>query len=182
MKNRYLELFTSFFKIGAFTFGGGYAMIPLITHETVENKKWNSEKDIMDVVAIAESTPGPIAATAATFVGYRTAGIPGAVCATLGVVLPSFLIILFISGVLTHFSELRAVRYAFMGVRAGVLALMLKALYSMYKQCPKHKAAYAIAAAAFALSAFTGISALLIILACAIAGYVCAAVTKEAKK
>ena len=88
-----LDLFLTFLKIGAFTFGGGYAMIPLIQREICENKKWISEQEITDIVAISESTPGPVAVNAATFVGYRTNGFVGAFIATLGVVLPSFLII-----------------------------------------------------------------------------------------
>ena len=91
--NLYIKLFLTFLKIGAFTFGGGYAMIPLISREAVENHKWIEDKDILDIVAIAESTPGPIAVNAATFVGYRVGGVLGAFCATLGVVLPSFVII-----------------------------------------------------------------------------------------
>ena len=92
--NKNLDLFLTFMKIGAFTFGGGYAMIPLIQREVCDDKHWLNEDDILEVVAIAESTPGPVAINAATFVGSRTAGTLGAVCATLGVVLPSFLIIL----------------------------------------------------------------------------------------
>lgn len=88
------SLFGTFFKIGAFTFGGGYAMIPLIQREVVEKRRWMEQSDILDIVAIAESTPGPIAINTATFVGYRTGGLVGAGCATLGVVLPSFVIIL----------------------------------------------------------------------------------------
>ena len=95
--NKNLELFLTFMKIGAFTFGGGYAMIPLIQHEVCDNKHWLNEDDILEVVAIAESTPGPVVINAATFVGSRTAGTLGAVCATLGVVLPSFVIILIIA-------------------------------------------------------------------------------------
>lgn len=95
--NKNLDLFLTFMKIGAFTFGGGYAMIPLIQREVCDNKQWLNEDDILEVVAIAESTPGPVAINAATFVGSRTAGTLGAVCATLGVVLPSFLIISLIS-------------------------------------------------------------------------------------
>ncbi len=90
MSNRYKELgkvFTTFLKIGAFTFGGGYAMIPLIQKEAVENHGWITDEDILEIIAIAESTPGPIAINSATFVGYRTCGVLGSVCATLGVVL-----------------------------------------------------------------------------------------------
>ena len=124
-------VFSTFLKIGAFTFGGGYAMIPLIERETVERRGWIEEKDILEIVAIAESTPGPIAINAATFVGWRVAGFWGAFCATVGVVIPSFVIIAAISYVLAAFEHLKAVRYAFFGIRAGVLALILKALVSM---------------------------------------------------
>ena len=109
--NKNLDLFLTFMKIGAFTFGGGYAMIPLIQREICDNKQWLNEDDILEVVAIAESTPGPVAINAATFVGSQTAGTLGAVCATLGVVLPSFLIISLISFVLKAFQESRAVQY-----------------------------------------------------------------------
>ena len=94
------ELFWAFFRIGSLTFGGGYAMIPLIQKETVEKKKWVSPEDIVDIVAIAESTPGPIAISASTFVGYRIAGVAGATLATIGVIVPSFIIIFVLSFVL----------------------------------------------------------------------------------
>ena len=89
-----LSIFSVFFRIGAFTFGGGYAMIPLIQKETVEKKKWITDDDILEIIAIAASTPGPIALTSATFVGYRVAGVLGALFGTVGMVLPSFTIIL----------------------------------------------------------------------------------------
>ena len=165
-----LELFSTFLKIGAFTFGGGYAMIPLIQREVVERKHWTSEQDILDVVAIAESTPGPIAINAATFVGYRVAGFAGAFFSTLGVVLPSFLIIVAISFVLRQFEDSRVVQYAFAGIRAGVLALILRALLSMYRQCPKNLFSYLLAAAAFICVAVLNVSVLLVILGCAAAG------------
>lgn len=107
--NKNLELFLTFMKIGAFTFGGGYAMIPLIQHEVCDNKHWLNEDDILEVVAIAESTPGPVVINAATFVGSRTAGTLGAVCATLGVVLPSFVIILIIAKFYEKFRKSRAI-------------------------------------------------------------------------
>ena len=127
----------TFMKIGAFTFGGGYAMIPLIQREVCENKKWIDQNDLLDIVAIAESTPGPIAINAATFVGSRTGGSVGACLATRGVVLPSFLIISLISLVLTEFQAVSAVQYACMGIRAAVLALILKALWMMLKASKK---------------------------------------------
>lgn len=168
---RCLELFQVFFKIGAFTFGGGYAMIPLIQREASEQKKWISEEDILEIVAIAESTPGPIAINAATFIGNRVAGFFGALCATLGVVLPSFCIIAVIAGVLRQFESLKAVRYAFWGIRAGVLALIVKALYTMYRQCPKNVVAYLIAGGAFVATLFSKINILWIIIGCGVAGW-----------
>ena len=167
-----LELFLTFLKIGGFTFGGGYAMIPLIQQEAVENKKWISDDDILEIVTIAESTPGPIAINAATFVGYRVGGVLGSAAATFGVVLPSFVIISIISFVLQQFREVRAVQYAFNGIRAGVLALLGKALYTMYKKSPKGWAAYVAMAAAFLITSFTNVSVLLVIIGCAVFGLI----------
>lgn len=168
--NQLIPLFTTFFKIGAFTFGGGYAMIPLIQKETSEQRGWVSNDDILEIIAIAESTPGPIAINAATFIGYKVYGLAGALCATFGLVLPSFLIILAISRVLDQFQHIRAVQFAFQGIRAGVLALICKALLSMYRQCPKHPVSYGIAAAAFFAAAFLHINVLWVIIGCATAG------------
>ena len=171
---RLWSLFCTFFKIGAFTFGGGYAMIPLIQKETVENRGWVTDDDILEIIAIAESTPGPIAINAATFVGYRTCGVLGAACATFGVVLPSFAIVLLISYVLEQFQELKAVQYAFNGIRAGVLALLFKALWGMFKKSPKGWAAYVVMAVAFVLTSFLDVNVLLVIIFCAVFGLVTA--------
>ena len=176
------SLFVTFFKIGAFTFGGGYAMIPLIQKETVENKGWITDDDILEIIAIAESTPGPIAINSATFVGYRTCGVLGAACATFGVVLPSFVIILAISYMLREFQELKAVQYAFNGIRVGVLALLFKALWGMYKKSPKGWAAYVVMAAAFVLTAFLNINVLLVIVLCAVFGLVTAILAERRAK
>ena len=148
-----LQIFWTFFKIGAFTFGGGYAMIPLIQREAVDNRKWVTEEDILDIVAIAESTPGPIAINSATFVGYRAGGVLGSAAATFGVVLPSFVIILALSFVLQKFQDFPAVKYAFMGIQAGVLALLFKALWTMYKKTPKGWVSYVVIGASFLLTA-----------------------------
>ncbi len=177
MKNRYKELwkvFATFFKIGAFTFGGGYAMIPLIQKEAVETHGWVTDEDILDIIAIAESTPGPIAINSATFVGYRTCGVLGSVCATLGVVLPSFVLIYAISFVLSRFQELKAVQYAFHGIRAGVLALLCKALWGMYKKNKKNAVAYIIMAGSFLLTAVLDVSVLPVLIGCAVFGLVTA--------
>lgn len=164
------ELFCTFFRIGAFTFGGGYAMIPLIQAETVEKKKWISDNDILEIVAIAESTPGPIAINSATFVGYRVAGVLGSVCATLGVVIPSFVVILVISFLLNEFAHITAVKYAFEGIRAGVLALIFRSLIKMYKQVPKNAFSYVVLGAAFVVAAFTNVNVIIIIALCALFG------------
>ena len=169
-----LALFLTFFKIGGFTFGGGHAMIPLIQREAVENKKWITDDDILEIIAIAESTPGPVAINSATFVGYRTAGFWGAVCATFGVVLPSFVIILAIAYLLNSFMEIKAVQYAFRGINAGVLALLFKALWNMYKKSPKGWVSYVVMGGSFLLTAVLKINIFIVIAGCAIFGLVTA--------
>ena len=169
-----LKIFLTFMKIGAFTFGGGYAMIPLIQKEAVENPKWVTDEDILNVVAIAESTPGPIAINAATFVGYQVAGFPGAVVATLGVVLPSFVIILGISCLMQQFQNLDAVRYAFNGIRVGVLVLLLKALWKMFKSNQKGWLAYVLMGLSFVLTTVCKLNTFLVIALCGILGLISA--------
>ena len=171
-RSQLLPLFLTFLKIGAFTFGGGYAMIPLIQRETVEGRKWITDEDVLEIIAIAESTPGPIAVNSATFVGSHVAGVPGAACATLGVILPSFVIILIVAGLLDAFQHLRVIQYAFFGIRAGVLALILRAFWTMFKKCPKGAVSYCIAAGAFILAAILKVNVLIVILCCALAGLI----------
>lgn len=160
----------TFLKIGAFTFGGGYAMIPLIQRETVDRRHWIRSEDILDIVAIAESTPGPIAINSATFVGYKVCGFWGALASTVGVVLPSFFVILAISKILDRFESLPMVKYAFSGIRAGVLALIVRAMISMYRACPKNLFSYIVMAAAFLSVAFFHVNVLLVIAGCAVLG------------
>ena len=173
------QIFATFFKIGAFTFGGGYAMIPLIQKETVENHKWITEDDILEIIAIAESTPGPIAINSATFVGYRTCGVLGSAAATLGVVLPSFMVIFVISFVLRQFQELKAVQYAFHGIRAGVMALLCKALWGMYKKNQKNWASYIVMAGSFLLTGILDVSVLPVLAGCAVFGLVTAKIMER---
>ena len=168
------QVFAAFFKIGAFTFGGGLAMIPLIQKEAVENHGWVTDDDILEIVAIAESTPGPIAINAATFVGYRAAGILGSAAATFGTVLPSFLIILVISYVLGQFQQIPAVQYAFWGIRAGVVAMLIKSLWTMYKKSPKGWVAYVAMAAAFIMNSILNLHILIVVGSCAVFGLVTA--------
>ena len=181
MGKPYGALFSAFFRIGAFTFGGGYAMIPLIQREAGEKRKWIDEKELAEIVAIAESTPGPIAINAATFIGRKVAGIGGAACATLGVVLPSFLLIAALSSALQAFRQERVVAYAFFGIRAGVLALIGKALYTLFRQCPKNALSWALMAGAFLASAALRVSALWIVVCCGAAGVAGALLGKEAE-
>lgn len=164
------KLFTAFLKIGMFTFGGGYAMIPLIQKEAVDKNKWVSNDDILDIIAISESTPGPISVNAATFIGYRVAGFWGAFVSTFGLVLPSFLIIYIISFVFDLFKTNEIFGYAFFGIRAGVLALIINALVKMYKQVNKSILSYFIIVLSFVLSTFTNINVIFVIILCGILG------------
>ena len=125
------QLFGTFSKIGAFTFGGGYAMIPLIQREVTERRRWLEDRDILDIVAIAESTPGPIAINTATFVGYQVCGTLGAFCATLGVVLPSFLIILLVARFYAAFRSSAIVSGAMGGLRPAVIGMIGAAVVSV---------------------------------------------------
>ena len=134
-----IELFLMFVKIGAFTFGGGYAMIPLIENNCVEKKKWITHDEMMNITVIAESTPGPIAINCATYVGYKRAGIIGAMFSTFGVVLPSFTIILLISMVLDGFLEIEVVANAFKGIKIAVGILIADAGWTMIQKMPKEQ-------------------------------------------
>ena len=167
-----LKLFIVFFKIGAFTFGGGYAMVPIIQSEVAEKRGWIKNEDILDILAISESTPGPIAINSATFVGYQVAGVLGSVMATLGVVLPSLIIISIVSYFFRQFLTFKVVKYAFLGIRAGVLALIVKAAKNMMKACPKNGVAYTIVALAFILTVVFDINVFAVIIGSAVTGLV----------
>ncbi len=135
--NKCLQLFLTQLKIGAFTFGGGYAMISILENEYVEKKKWLEHDEFMDVLAISESTPGPIAINSATYIGYKVGGILGSAIATLGVVLPSFIIIYLISLIFDKFMTFSAVAAAFKGIQACVVYLILSAGIKMFKKSDK---------------------------------------------
>ena len=133
----YLSLFLTMLKIGLFTFGGGYAMIALLENEFVAKKKWIDKDEFLDVAAIAESTPGPIAINAATYIGFKNAGIVGSIIATLGICIPSFVIIYAISLFFDAFLSLTLVAYAFKGIQICVVYLILSAGLKMLKQMRK---------------------------------------------
>ena len=145
-----LQLFLTFFKIGAFTFGGGYAMLSIITDNCVERKGWITHDEMMDITVIAETTPGPVAINCATFVGYKKAGLPGAIFATLGVVLPSFIVIYAISMFLEGFLEVTLIANAFKGIKIGVGVLILDVGMTMIKKLPKKPLPRSIAFSSFA--------------------------------
>ena len=129
----YLELFLTFFKIGLFTFGGGYAMLPLIREE-VAFHGWAGTEELINYIAVSESTPGPFAVNAATIIGRNAAGIPGALCATLGVVLPSFIVILIVSKLYEKFKKSRTIKGAMKGLKPAVIGLITAALITLGKQ------------------------------------------------
>jgi len=132
-----LDLFLTFAKIGGLTFGGGYAMLSVISDNCVERKKWITPDDMMNITVIAETTPGPDSVNCATFTGYRTAGIAGAIAATVGLVMPSFIVIYLISLFLNRFLEIPLVAYAFTGIKIGVGFLVLDAALGMMKKLAK---------------------------------------------
>ena len=143
------DLFLTFAKVGVFTFGGGYAMISVISDICVERKKWLTHDEMMNLTVAAESTPGPIAINCATYVGYKMAGMAGAILATLGIVLPSFAIIYVISMFLDGFLELSLVAKAFKGIKCCVGVLILSAGLTMLKKMPKKRQPRITAACAF---------------------------------
>ena len=145
-KNIYFDLFLTMLKIGAFTFGGGYAMISMFENEFVTNKKWVTDEEFLDLVAIAESTPGPIAINSSTYIGYKMGGIFGSVAATLGMVLPSFTIIYIISLFFDRFLSLSFVANAFRGIQACVVYLILSAGVKMFKSLKKNAVGFVILA------------------------------------
>ena len=146
LPKRLITLFLTFFKIGLFTFGGGYAMLSIIEDICVERKRWITHEEMMNVTVIAESTPGPIAINCASFVGYRQGGFLGASSATIGVVLPSFIIIYLISMFFDRFLEITVVANAFRGVKIAVGVLILTAAVNMFRKMKKTTLSVAIAA------------------------------------
>ena len=144
-----LDLALTFAKIGAFTFGGGYAMISIIENICVEQKKWITHDEMMDITVIAESTPGPIAINCATYVGYKYGGIPGSIAATVGMVIPSFVVIYLISTVLDNFLEITLIANAFRGIKIGVGLLIFSVAVTMLRKMPKKPLPRAIALSAF---------------------------------
>lgn len=165
-----LELFVVFSKVGVLTFGGGYAMLPMLQREVAENRDWATEEELMDYYAIGQCTPGIIAVNTATFVGQKRAGILGGIVATLGIVFPSLIIITLIAALLSNFADLPAVKNAFAAIRVCVCVLILNAVVKLWKKAVADLPAFLIFLAVFAASVLTGISPVIYVLLSAGAG------------
>ena len=164
------ELFCVCAKMGALTFGGGYAMIPILEREVVEKRHWATSEELMDYYAVGQCTPGIIAVNTATFIGHKVAGVWGGVFATLGMVFPSLVIICLIAGILTNFAHIPAVKSAFAGIRVCVCVLIFNAVVKLWKSAVKDKAALLLCLGVFVLSALFDISPVLFVVFCAAAG------------
>ena len=173
------DLFITFAKIGVMTFGGGYAMLPILQRELVENKGWSTEEDLADYYAIGQCTPGIIAINTATFVGTKQKGIIGGIVASLGMVFPSLVIITLIATVLTTFSELAIVKHAFAGIRVAVCVLIFNSVLKLMKSAIKDYYALFIFIGIFLVALFTSISTVYLIVASAVLGIVINTVIKK---
>ena len=163
-------LFLAFARVGVMTFGGGYAMLPILEREIVENKGWATHEELMDYYAVGQCTPGIIAVNTATFVGCKQAGLLGGVVASLGVVFPSVVIICLIAGVLTNFADIPAVKSAFAGIRVCVCVLIFNAVTKLWKGAVPDKAALILCLAVFVLAVFLDVSPVVFVILCAAAG------------
>lgn len=159
------ELYAAFFRIGGFTIGGGYVMLPMMQKEVVDKKGWVTDEDMVNYYALGSTVPGVIAINTATMVGYRKRGITGALSATAGMITPSLLIIMFIAAFLARFQEYEVVQSAFRGVRVAVFAVMVMAVVRIGKKVIKNWQGWALAIGAFFLVAALGISPVYVILA-----------------
>ncbi|MEG2354140.1 MAG: chromate transporter [Clostridium sp.] len=165
-----IELFWSFSKIGALTFGGGYSMLPMLQKEVVEKKKWATEQEVMDYFAVGQCTPGVIAVNTATFIGYKQRGILGGIFAAFGVTFPSLIIIIIIAAFLQNFMDIVAVQHAFAGIRVAVVALIIDAIIKIGKTSIVNIQGVIIAIIAFLMTAFSIISPAYIIVGAAVTG------------
>lgn len=167
-----LHLFLTFARIGGFTFGGGYAMLPMLQKEVVEKQKWATQEELMDYYAIGQCTPGVIAVNTATFVGYKTKGIVGAIFATLGVIAPSIVIVGIIAAFISNFQELEVVQWAFAGIRAAVVALITSSIIKLAKKSVVDVVTFIIFIVITVLSFFTDLSPVIFVVAAGICGLI----------
>ncbi len=165
-----LKLFAAFARVGVLTFGGGYAMIPILEREIVDRHGWATSEELMDYYAVGQCTPGVIAVNTATFIGYKIAGRLGGVVATLGVVFPSFVIITVIAGIIQNFADIPAVKSAFAGIRVCVCVLIFNSVIKLWKSAVRDKAALVLCLLVLGLSMFFSISPIVFVVCCAAAG------------
>lgn len=170
MFKKLIDLFLAFAKVGVMTFGGGYAMLPVLQREIVENKNWATEEELTDYYAIGQCTPGVIAVNTATFVGQKLYGISGGIVATLGVVFPSLVIITAIAALISNFADIPAVQNAFAGIRVCVCVLVLNSVVKLWKNTVKDKWAAIIFVAVLVGALITDLSPVVFVLLAAIAG------------
>ncbi len=170
--NIYVDLFLTFARVGGFTFGGGYAMLPMLEKEIVENKKWATSEELMDYFAVGQCTPGVIAVNTATFVGNSVGGIPGGIIATLGVVSPSLVIISLIAAFLTNFQDNVYVQMAFNGIRVCVCVLIINALVKLVTKSVIDKITLGIFLIVVIGSIFFDVSPIAFVIFSAVAGIV----------
>ena len=166
-----LDLFCAFFRIGLFTFGGGYAMLPLLQREIVEKKKWATEEEMLDYFAVGQCTPGIIAVNTATFVGFKEKKLSGAIFATLGIVSPSLVIITVIAALLSNFAHIAAVQNAFAGIRVAVCVLIFNSIVKLWKKSVVDKLTLGVFIAVF-LVLLSHVSPVVFIVAAAVLGIV----------
>lgn len=157
------DLFLTFARIGGLTFGGGYAMLPMLQKEVVETKKWATEEELLDYYAVGQCTPGVIAVNVATFIGQKTRGIIGGIVATFGVVAPSFVIILVLASLINHFAEYTVVAHALAGIRVAVAALIVSAIVKLWKKGVRDLVGIVIFAAVVLLSLVFDVSPIIIV-------------------
>lgn len=172
------DLFFTFCRIGGLTFGGGYAMLPMLQKEVVESRKWATEEELLDYYAVGQCTPGIIAVNTATFIGLKARGIMGAIMATAGVVFPSLVIISVIAGFIANFADLAVVQHAFAGIRVCVSVLVINAIIKLWKSGVKDFVGILIFAAVFLLSVLLDLSPVFIVIG-AIAAGIAISIAKE---
>ncbi len=166
------DLYLIWFKMGLFTFGGGYAMLPMIQKEVIDKHHWATEEEIMNYYAIGQCTPGIIAVNTATFVGYYLKGVVGGVIATLGVISPSVIIITVIAALISNFMEIEMVKHALLGINVAVCALMIKSISGLWKKSIKNIGSFTVFAIALLLSVLTDISTVYLVILSGILGVV----------
>ncbi|MEE1167272.1 MAG: chromate transporter [Treponema sp.] len=180
MKNRYFELYLTFLKIGSLTFGGGYAMLPMMQGELVDSKKWITEEELLDYYAVGQSTPGIIAVNVATFVGYKQKGILGGIVATLGIITPSIFIITLLAGLINSIDDMPLVKKAMKGINVAVCALITDATLNFIKKTSKGVFSVFLLLLSFSLMYFLNIPSYCIILGATVLGILIHFIGKKA--